>query len=209
MTKATAQQIVAIYATYDAGTRTAAMRKLADVKSVEHCVNIGFINDVQFEKFERHSKLPSGKVAMMQTAKAIDFIATGDPKSIDKATAALVTVCILNDKGTKAQTFENARFTLSAKGTENSKPLDGVNSARLRKVIGSISNMSTVSAQVSRTVGVNGTLGIMQATRKVGAHEFEVLPGSHENPFLVAYAKALSKLPEGVLVAKFAGSEAE
>lgn len=205
--KATAQAISAIFNTYDAGSRTKAMRKLASEKSIEHCVSIGFMNDAQFEAFEKHSKLATGKVAMMQIAKAIDFIATGDPSSIDKATAALVTVCILNESGTKPQTFENARFTLSAKGTENSQPLQGVNSQRLRKVIGAISNMGTVSAQTSRTVGVNGTLGIMGATKKVSAHEFAVLPGSRENPFLLAYARALSKLPEGVLVAKFAGDE--
>jgi hypothetical protein len=208
MTKVSTQAIAAIFNSYDAGSRTKAMRKLASEKSIEHCVSIGFINDAQFEAFERHSKLASGKVAMMQIAKAIDFIATGDPKSIDKATAALITVCILNEAGTKPQTFENARFTLSAKGTENSQPLQGVNSARLRKCIGSISNMSTVSAQTSRTVGVNGSLGIMGATSKTSAHEFTVNAGSRENPFLLAYARALSKLPEGVLVAKFTGDEA-
>lgn len=210
MTKATAQAINAIFATYDAGSRTKAMRKLANEKSIEHCVSIGFMNDAQFEAFEKHSKLSTGKVAMMQIAKAIDFIATGDPASIDKATAAFVTICLLTESGSKKpQTFEDARFTLSAKGTENSRPLDGINSARLRKVIGSISNMSTVSAQTSRTVGVNGSLGIMGATKKVSAHEFIIEPNSRENPFLLAYGRALSKLPEGVLVAKLTGEEQE
>lgn len=204
MTKVTAQAITAIFSGYDAGTRTKAMRKLATEKNVEHCVSIGFMNDVQFDAFAKHSKLATGKVAMMQIAKAIDFVATGDPSSIDTATAALITVCLLNEAGTKAQTFENARFTLSAKGTENSRPLDGVSAAKLRKVVGSISNMSTVSAQTSRTVGVNGSLGIVGATSKVSKHEFTVLPGATENPFLLAYARALSKLPEGVLLAKFA-----
>ena len=207
--KATTQAIAAIFNAYDAGTRTKAMRKLASEKNIDHCVSIGFMNDAQFDAFEKHSKLSTGKVAMMQVAKAIDFIATGDPSSIDTATAALLTVCILNESGTKPQTFENARFTLSAKGTENSRPLDGVNGAKLRKVIGSISNMSTVSAQTSRTVGVNGSLGIMGLTSKVSKHEFAVLPGVRENPFALAYARALSKLPEGVLVAKFAGNDSE
>lgn len=207
--KVTAQNVRALFASYDAGTRTPAMRKLASERSVEHCVSIGFINDAQFDALQAHSKLPSGKVAMMQVAKAIDFIATGDPRSIDKATAAFVTICLLLEQGSaKAQTFENARFTLSAKGSENSRPIDGIKAQSLRKAIGSISNMSTVSAQTSRTVGVNGSMGIMGATKKVGAHEFTIHAESRNNPFLLAYGRALSKLPEGVLIAKFAGEEA-
>jgi hypothetical protein len=208
MTKVTAQAIFATFNGFDAGTRTKAMREKASLKSIEQCVSIGFMNEATFDKFIATSKLTKGgKVPMLQIAKAIDLIATGDASSIDKATAALVTVCILNDKGTKAQKFEDARFTLSAKGGENSRVLEGVSGAKLRKVVGSISNMSTVSAQVSRTVGVNGTLGIVGATVKTSAHEFTVNPGSHDNPFLVAYARALSKLPEGVLVAAMGGNE--
>lgn len=203
------QNLFAMFANYDAGTRTKTLRKLATMKSIEHCVELGFMNEEQFSALERHSKLPSGKVAMMQIAKAIDFIASGDPASIDKATAAFVTICLLLDSGTaKPQTFENARFTLSFKGNENSRPIDGIKATSLRKAIGSISNVGTVSAQTSRTVGINGTMGIMQATKKVSAHEFTVAQGSRENPFLLAYGRALSKLPEGVLIAKFAGEEA-
>lgn len=209
MTTFTAQNVLALFTSYDAGTRTNAMRKLATEKSVEHCMTIGFINEAQFDALSAHSKLTSGKVAMMQVAKAIDFIATGDVRSVDKATAAFATICLLLESGSaKPQTFENARFTLSAKGTENSRPIDGIKAQSLRKAIGSISNVSTVSAQTSRTVGVNGSMGIMGATKKVSAHEFTIHPEARSNPFLLAYGRALSKLPEGVLVAKFLGEEA-
>lgn len=209
MTKFNAEMIVSLFANYDAGTRTKALRTNAALKSVEHCVSLGFINETQFDALSKHAALPTGKVAMLQIAKAIDFIATGDVRSIDKATAAFVTIALLLDSGTdKPQTFENARFTLSAKGSENSRPIDGIKAQSLRKAIGAISNVGTVSAQTSRTVGVNGTMGIMQATRKVSAHEFTVNADARNNPFLLAYGRALSKLPEGVLVAKFMGDEA-
>lgn len=207
--KATAQQIVTLFANYDAGTRSKAIKKLVTERSAEQCLSVGFMTDGQWDALVAHSKLPSGKVAMMQIAKAIDFIATGDAGSIDKATAAFVTICLLLDQGSaKPQTFENARFTLSAKGNENSRPIDGIKAQSLRKAIGSISNTSTCSAQTSRTVGKNGSMGIMGATKKVSKHEFTVNAESRTNPFLLAYGRALSKLPEGVLIAKFAGEEA-
>lgn len=208
--KATTQNIVSTFINYDAGSRTKTIKKLVTEKSVEHCLSLGFINDMQYDALLAHSKLPSGKVAMVQIAKAIDFIASGDVSSIDKATAAFVTICLLLESGTaKPQTFENARFTLSAKGNENSRPIDGIKAQSLRKAIGSISNLSTVSAQTSRTVGVNGSMGIMGATKKVSKHEFMIHPESRTNPFLLAYGRALSKLPEGVLIAKFTGEENE
>ena len=176
--------------------------KNATLRNIEYCESIGFMSDAQKEFFKRNIEILPQK-AVKALALAIDFIATGDPKSIEKVTAAFTTICLLLDAGTKKpQTFENARFTLSAKGNENSRPLDGIRAQSLRKAIGSISNMSTVSAQTSRTVGVNGLMGCMGATSKVSAHEFTIHAGSDSNPFLLAYGKALSKLPEGVLIAR-------
>lgn len=203
MSKVSAQTIFAVFQSYDAGTRSAQLRKVG-LKQVEAAVAAGYMNDAQFDAFIAHSKKPTGKVAMLQVAKATDFIASGDVDSIDKATAAYAVMCFLIGETKKPQSFENARFTLRGSGTnENARPVDGINGASLRKAVGSITNMGTLCAQTSRSIGANGSLGIFGITEKHGKHDFIVKAGARDNPFLLAYCKALSKLPQGVLIAKF------
>lgn len=208
VSKVTAQALKTVFHGYDAGTRTKALRKFASEKTLETAVIANFMSDAQFDALQKHASLPTGKVAMMQIAKAADFIASGDVGSIDKAVAAFCVISYLVEH-TDSNTFENARFTLSAKGNDNSRPINGINASGLRKSIGAIRNVSTVSAQTSRCVGKNGILGIMGATVKDSAHTFKVNPGSKVNPFVLAYCKALSKLPEGTLVAALNGADEE
>jgi hypothetical protein len=197
-----------IFNRYDAGSRTKQMRALASERSIETALAAGFMTDAIFDGFKRHASLPTGKVAMMQFAKAIDFIASGDPKSIDTACAAFCIVSFLLNES-KDITFEDARFTLSSKGNETSKPINGINAQALRQSVGKINNKSTVSAQTSRCVGKNGLLGIIGATEKTGKHTFKVNPGAASNAFIQAYCKALSKLPEGTLLAALNKGEEE
>lgn len=182
----TTKTLFSVFTGFDAGTSTKTLRKFA----TEPVCNLSgeYVQPDTVEKM-------TNKKAVMRLAQALNFIQTGDVSAFDKVIGCTVLLLMLNEPG-KGAGFADVHFALSGAGKDHAKHLPGIGSAALRKTIGKVAP-STVTSQTSRTVGKNGLLTALGATTR-DAHGFTVADKSH--PFIVAYARRLSMMPEGTLL---------
>lgn len=198
--KLTAQNLFSHLQTVDAKSDTGTVRKHATEAVCAYVEKVAALDDASFAGMVKCTNVK----AIKRFAIALDFIATGNINSFDKAIAAFVSYIMLADDSVKARTFSDASFTLSggAKGKDGASFLPNVSGSRLRKIIGAISCDGTRASFISRTVGKQGLLTALGATVKPSYNTFALAEHAQAHPFIVAYAKRLSSIPEGDLVKK-------
>lgn len=129
--------------------------------------------------------------AVYRCAQGLDFIA-GERSSFEKSTAVLVAVVASAKKSIIS--FTDARFIMGGTGSDDTQMIAGMSRARVERCIGLVNN-GTVQTRVSSALGVAGFFTELGITRKVGAHEFEIINKNH--PFIVAYASHIGKISDG------------
>lgn len=137
----------------------------------------------------------SNQKAIMRTAQALNFIASGDSAAFDNVTAMLISTILLSTQ--KTITFSDVHYLIGGNGNENSSHVRGVSRAKLSRFIGLCSNMGTVTSKASRTVGKNGLFSALGISVKSDAHSFTISETAKSNPFVIAYAARLQSMTEG------------
>lgn len=169
-----------------------------DVKTIRsflndrNCLNVFAMTEGVITPAMVESVIP--QKALKALIRGIFFVGSDTSHAIaqsyERVTAlTCASILLSSDKSIR---FDNLRYLIGGRGNEETSSVNGISRSKLAATIGRISNQSTNSAQVSRSIGVNGLWGVLGVTQKDTANSFAVL--GKNNPFLLAYAMQLQNL---------------